>query len=116
MPARATATATVSFSLVSIPVKRFRATHAGRKIAFKQLHAECSGRLKQQDISLNDGKLVPRSDMVMGYELEKDRFVTFSEAELKSAEEQATRSIDIQDGPAWRASLNTLSALSNTSS
>lgn len=97
MPARPIAAATVSFGLVSIPVKLYTTTRSGKKIAFKQLHGECGGRLKQQYICLNDGKLVARKEMIKGYEFSKDRFVTFSDEEIKSAEQEATKSIDIQE-------------------
>ena len=49
MPARAIATATVSFGLVTIPVKLFPATApVGSGISFNLLHKDCGSRLRQQ--------------------------------------------------------------------
>ncbi len=61
--ARAIASVTVSFGLVSIPVKLYTPTRSEAKVRFKQLHGGgCGGRLKQKYICLNDGEEVPRSD------------------------------------------------------
>ena len=48
MAARSIASLTVSFGLVSIPVKLFSATEASRAISFNLLHKTCGSRLKQQ--------------------------------------------------------------------
>jgi DNA end-binding protein Ku len=48
MAARSIATLTVSFGLVSIPVRLFSATEASKTISFNMLHKTCGSRLKQQ--------------------------------------------------------------------
>ncbi len=95
--ARAIAGATVSFGLVSIPVKLFAATQASAGVSFNLLHKKCSTRLKQQYICPTDNEIVHRDDMVKGYEFAKDQYVTFTPDELKSLEEKATGSIDIAE-------------------
>ena len=95
--ARAIAGATISFGLVSIPVKLFAATQASASISFNMLHAKCKSRLKQQYICPTDNEIVHRDDMVKGYEFAKDQYVTFTPDELKSLEEKATGSIDIAE-------------------
>ena len=95
--ARAIAGATVSFGLVSIPVKLFAATQASAGVSFNLLHKKCNTRLKQQYICPTDDEIVPRDDMVKGYEFAKDQYVTFTPDELKSLEEKATGSIDIAE-------------------
>ena len=95
--ARAIAGATVSFGLVSIPVKLFAATQASAGVSFNLLHKKCSTRLKQQYICPTDNEIVSRDDMVKGYEFAKDQYVTFTPDELKSLEEKATGSIDIAE-------------------
>ena len=95
--ARAIAGATISFGLVSIPVKLFAATQASASISFNMLHAKCKSRLKQQYICPTDNEVVPRDDMVKGYEFAKDQYVTFTPDELKALEEKATGSIDIAE-------------------
>jgi DNA end-binding protein Ku len=98
MPARAIASATVSFGLVTIPVKLFPATQpSGSGISFNLLHKDCGSRLKQQYICPKDEQLVSRDQMVKGYEFAKDQYVTFTTDELKSLEEKATQTVDIAE-------------------
>jgi DNA end-binding protein Ku len=93
--ARALAGATISFGLVSIPVKLYSATEASSAISFNLLHAKCGSRVKQQYYCPRDNEPVSRADMVKGYELAKDQYVTFTPEELKALEESATQMIDI---------------------
>jgi len=95
MAARSIASLTVSFGLVSIPVKLYSATEASRAISFNLLHKDCGSRLKQQYLCTKDGEVVPRDQMVKGYEFSKDHYVTFTNDELKALEEQATQSIEV---------------------
>jgi DNA end-binding protein Ku len=95
--ARAIAGATISFGLVSIPVKLYAATQASAGVSFNLLHSKCSTRLKQQYICPHDNEIVGREDMVKGYEFAKDQYVTFTPEELKALEEKATQSIDISE-------------------
>lgn len=95
--ARSIAGATVSFGLVSIPVKLYTATRSSGAISFHLLHEKCGTRLKQQYICPHDEEIVPRDDMVKGYEFAKDQYVTFTPAELKAMEEKATQTVDINE-------------------
>jgi len=93
--ARAISGGTISFGLVSIPVQLYSATQASAGISFNLLHAKCGTRVKQQYICPLDNEIVPRDQMVKGYEYAKDQYVTFTNDELKSMEEKATQTIDI---------------------
>jgi DNA end-binding protein Ku len=95
---RPLATGTISFGLVSIPVKLFSATESSAAISFNMLHAKCGGRVKQQYICPRDENMVvPREEMVKGYEFAKDRYVTFTPEELKALEEKASQQIEIAE-------------------
>lgn len=94
MAARSIASLTLSFGLVSIPVKLYSATETSSAIRFNLL-APDGGRLKQQYVSEKDQAVVPRAEMVKGYEFEKDRFVLFSPEELKALEEASSPAIEI---------------------
>ena len=96
MAARAISTATVSFGLVSIPVKLFTTTESGAAISFNMLHA-CGSRLKQQYWCPKDEKVVPREEIVKGFEFAKDRYVLFTNEELKALEAEATQTIEIAE-------------------
>ena len=98
MPARSIANGTISFGLVSIPVKLYSATQASSAISFNLLHSKCGSRLKQQYICpREDNVVVQRDEMVKGYEFAKDRYVTFTPEELKALEEKATQQIEIAE-------------------
>ncbi|MBO9515435.1 MAG: Ku protein [Variovorax sp.] len=95
MPARSIASLSLSFGLVSIPVKLYSATESSATVRFNLLTPDGS-RVKQQYVSEKDPSVVvPRSEMVKGYEFEKDRYVLFSAEELKALEESASHTIDI---------------------
>jgi DNA end-binding protein Ku len=95
MSARSIASATVSFGLVSIPVKLYATGQAQSDVSFHMLHRECGTRLKQQYICPKDEVVVPREDMTKGYEFAKGKYVTFSPEELKSLEEVGNQTIEI---------------------
>ncbi|MBP6777023.1 MAG: Ku protein [Piscinibacter sp.] len=94
MAARSIASLTLSFGLVSIPVKLYSATESSSAVRFNLL-AKDGSRLKQQYVSEKDQAVVPRAEMVKGYEFEKDRFVLFSAGELKALEESSSPTIEI---------------------
>jgi DNA end-binding protein Ku len=88
---------TVSFGLVSIPVKLYSATEASRAISFNLLHKACGSRLKQQYLCVKEEVPVAREDMVKGYEFAKDQYVIFSPEELKALEEVGTHMAEITE-------------------
>jgi DNA end-binding protein Ku len=97
MAARSIASLTISFGLVSIPVKLFSATEASRAISFNLLHKACGSRLKQQYLCVKEEVPVPREDMVKGYEFAKDQYVVFTPDELKAMEEAGSHTADITE-------------------
>jgi DNA end-binding protein Ku len=97
MAARSIASLTVSFGLVSIPVRLFSATEATKAISFNLLHKGCGSRLKQQYLCVKEEVPVAREDMVKGYEFAKDQYVLFSPEELKALEEAGTGMAEITE-------------------
>ncbi len=97
MAARSIASLTVSFGLVSIPVKLYSATEASKAISFNMLHKACGSRLRQQYICQKEEIPVPREDIVKGYEFAKDQYVMFTPEELKAMEEAGTHTADITE-------------------
>jgi DNA end-binding protein Ku len=95
--ARSIASLTVSFGLVSIPVKLFSATEASKTISFNLLHKTCGSRLKQQYFCVKEEVPVGREDMAKGYEFAKDQYVMFSPEELKAMEEVGTHMAEITE-------------------
>jgi DNA end-binding protein Ku len=97
MAARSIASLTVSFGLVSIPVKLYSATEASKAISFNMLHKACGSRLKQQYLCIKEEVQVGREDIVKGYEFAKDQYVMFTPEELKAMEEVGTHTADITE-------------------
>ena len=97
MAARSIASLTVSFGLVSIPVKLFSATEASRAISFNMLHKACGSRVKQQLLCVKEEIPVAREDIVKGYEFSKDQYVVFTPEELKAMEEAGTHMAEITE-------------------
>ena len=95
MPARALSTATISFGLVSIPVKLYSAAESQSALSFNQIHKKDGSRVKQQLVNSRSGEVVPREDIVKGYEFAKGQYVLFEPAELKALEATATHTVDI---------------------
>ena len=97
MPARPLASATISFGLVSIPVKLFTTTESAETISFRLLHSKCKTPLKRPYWCPTDEEIVGRDDIVKGYEYAKDQYVLFTDEELKGVDQEVTRAIDIEE-------------------
>jgi DNA end-binding protein Ku len=97
MAPRPTGTGTISFGLVSIPVRLYSAAQPASSVSFNLLHAKDGARLRQQYVCSGCGEKVERDAMVKGYEFAKDRYVTFAAEELKALEEIASQTIDIAE-------------------
>jgi DNA end-binding protein Ku len=95
MAARSIASLSLTFGLVSIPVKVYPATESSGGVRFNLLHKADGSRLKQQYICIKEGVPVERADMVKGYEFEKDRYVMFTPEELAALEDKSEHTIDI---------------------
>jgi DNA end-binding protein Ku len=97
MSAHSIGSATISFGLVSIPVRLFSTGQSSESISFRMVHKKCGTPVKQQYICPKEGKTVERDDIAKGYEYSKDQFVLFSNEELKAVEEEATKAIAIAE-------------------
>ncbi|MFM0632748.1 non-homologous end joining protein Ku [Paraburkholderia xenovorans] len=94
MAARSIASLSLSFGLVSIPVRLYSATSASETISFNLLASDGS-RVQQQYVSKATGQVVERADMQKGYEFEKEKFVVFTKDELKALEESPSHIVEI---------------------
>lgn len=92
--ARAISSGTLSFGLVSIPFKVYTAASA-EGVSFHQLHEKCGNRIKYQVYCPTDDEVVPRSDLVKGYEYAKGQYVVFEPEELKALEAEKTHNLEI---------------------
>jgi len=94
MAARATGSTTISFGLVSIPVKFYTATSAA-DVHFHQLHKTCGGRVKQKLYCPVDDTYIERDDLAKGYEVAKNQYVQFTEEELRALEAEKFSTLNL---------------------
>lgn len=97
MAARAFGSATVSFGLVSIPIKIYTTNKSGSAISFNLLHEDCGTKLKQQYICPKDEEVVPRDKMVKGYEYAKGQYVVLTAEEIKALEAVSQNTIALSE-------------------
>src|SRR5688572_14720901 len=94
--ARPVWTGSISFGLVTIPIKLFTAVREHR-ISFRSLHDQDQVPLKQKMVCPADGKEVHSEHIVKGYEIEKDRFVVIQQSDLEAVMPKASKAIEIMD-------------------
>jgi DNA end-binding protein Ku len=97
MAARAMGAGTISFGLVSIPIKLYSTGEGSSGISFNWLHNACGGRVKQQYWCPTDEVVVERKDLVKGYEFAKDQYVVVDDEELAALATKPTNSVDITE-------------------
>lgn len=97
MSIRPFASGTVSFGLVTIPVKLYSTGESAAGITLNMLHSKCGSRLRQQYFCPVDNEVVGRDEMVKGYEYAKGQYVLFTEEELKALNPEPTNAIEIAE-------------------
>jgi DNA end-binding protein Ku len=85
---------TISFGLVTIPIKVYSATEE-RNISFRQVHEEDGGRIRYKRVCEVDGKEVPYSDIGKGYELPDGRMVILSDEDFAELPLPTAKSIEV---------------------
>jgi len=94
MAARSTGSTTISFGLVSIPIKLYTATQS-QSVGFNMLHEECGSRVKQQLFCPVHERVIERDETVKGFEVQKGQYVVFSGEELAKLEAEKTNTVEI---------------------
>jgi DNA end-binding protein Ku len=84
----------LSFGLLSIPIRLFTAAR-GERISLNQLHEVCHTRIKMPLFCPTCDRKVERSEIVKGYEYEKDQYVLFSDEDLDKIEPDSARAMEI---------------------
>lgn len=84
----------ITFGLISIPVRLFTAARTER-ISLNQIHNVCQSRIRQPLFCPTCNRQVERSEIIKGYEYDKDQYVLFSEDELKKIEPPSARTMEI---------------------
>lgn len=84
----------ITFGLITIPVRLYAAARTER-VSFNQLHSVCGTRIKQQLYCPHCERVVERSEIVKGSEVEKDRYVVVGDEELKKIAPPSSDNMEI---------------------
>ena len=86
----------ISFGLVNVPVKLFSAV-SPKDVRFNQLEEGTGARIRQKRVSAATGEEVAYDDIVKGYEVRPDTYITLTPEELDALDPKSTKTIDIED-------------------
>ena len=84
----------LTFGLVSFPIRLYSAAR-GESISFNQLHKADNSRVKQVLYCAAEDKPIPRSEIVKGFEYEKDRYVVIEDEEVKKVAPATAKVMEI---------------------
>ena len=93
---RAIWSGSITFGLISLPVKAYSAT-SKQRIDFDLLHDEDGGKIEYRRVCAVHDEVVDWEHIVKGYEIEPGRYVTFTKEELAALQPESTHTIDIED-------------------
>jgi DNA end-binding protein Ku len=88
--------ATISFGLVSIPVRFYTATKA-EDVHFNLLHESCGTRVNRKWWCPYHEKIVDSDELIRGYAVSKNKFVTLTDEEIETLETDDNRALDITE-------------------
>jgi DNA end-binding protein Ku len=94
MAARPTWQGHLKLSLVTCPVALYTATSSASHVSFNLINPETNNRIRMVATDPDTGP-VERSDLVKGYEVSKDEYVLFDDADFDKVKLESTRTIDI---------------------
>jgi DNA end-binding protein Ku len=84
----------ISFGLVSVPVRLYAAARE-EHVSFNQIHEVCGSRIKQQIFCPVCDRVVERSELAKGYQVDRDAYVLVSGEELKTLEAGSSEAMEI---------------------
>ena len=93
---RAIWSGTISFGLVSVPVRMYSATES-KELRFHFLDRRDLKPIGYDKVRKDTGKSVPSDEIVRGFEIEKGKYVPIEDEDLDRLDIELTHSIDICD-------------------
>ena len=81
-------------SLVSIPIEIFNAVESKAEISFRQIHKPSGRRVNYEKVVQGIGK-IDSADIVKGYEVEPDTYVTLEPEEIDAVKLESKKTIDL---------------------
>lgn len=96
MALRPIRSATITFGLVSIPVKFFTAA-SSEDIHFNLLHSSCGSRVNRKWWCPEHEKIISADELIRGYQVRKGKYVTFTDEEIDALETDDDRALEISE-------------------
>src|SRR5258708_19990532 len=87
----------LSFGLVNIPVELRPAVRSTEQLSFRQLDKKHHKPIKMERVATVDGKTVPWSDIVKGYEISRNKFVIVDDKDFAAASPKMSRVLESTD-------------------
>jgi len=87
---------TISFGLVTIPVKLYSAV-SKKSVSFNQLDDRNLARVRYRKVNADTGEEVPEEHIVKGYEVSKDRYVVITSGDLDPLLPAVTKTVDLEE-------------------
>ena len=84
-------------SLVTCPIALFPATSETEKVSFNQINKNTGHRIKYAKVDAETGEEVSNEDIIKGYKVDTDTYVTVDKDELDNIALESTRTIDIDE-------------------
>jgi DNA end-binding protein Ku len=84
----------ISFGLVSIPVRLYSATEE-KDVSFRQVHRDDGGRIRYKRVCSVDGEEVPYSDIAKGYELPDGEMVVLEDEDFANLPISSSRAVEV---------------------
>ncbi|MET3839079.1 Ku protein [Bradyrhizobium sp. OAE829] len=84
-------------SLVTCPIALFPATSESEKISFNQINKKTGNRIRYLKVDADTGEEVESSDIIKGYQVDKDRYLEVTKDELENIALESTRTIEIDE-------------------
>jgi DNA end-binding protein Ku len=94
--ARPVWTGSISFGLVSVPVKAYTAVR-DHDVHFHQLEKKTGARIRNRKVSEKSGQEVGAGDIELGFEIREGRYVTFDTDEVRDLKPESTRQVEVTD-------------------
>jgi DNA end-binding protein Ku len=87
----------LKLSLVTCPVALFPATSETEKVTFNQINKQTGHRIKYTKVDAETGDEVASENIIKGYKVDTDTYVTVDKDELENIALESTRTIDIDE-------------------
>jgi DNA end-binding protein Ku len=84
-------------SLVTCPIALFPATSESEKVSFNQINKNTGHRIKYAKVDAETGEEVSNEDIIKGYKVDTETYVTVDKDELDNIALESTRTIEIDE-------------------